>query len=104
MCFVYGKKVNNNESFILVEEDSLDILVLEGDGSGFEMDIIEDYLSEIWVIMRKDLIFCVLLICVEDWSFLESDMEDDLEDFLLLFSFVGIKEKVKVYLVFIFYV
>lgn len=54
--------------------------------------------------MRKDLIFCVLLICVEDWSFLESDMEDDLEDFLLLFSFVGIKEKVKVYLVFIFYV
>lgn len=47
LCFVYGKKVNNNESFILVEEDSLDILVLEGDGSGFEMDIIEDYLSEI---------------------------------------------------------
>lgn len=85
--------MDSDDGFILVE-DVVDFLVLEVDGSGFEMDIVEDYLSEIWVIMRKDLVFCVFLICVEDWSFLESDMEDEFEDVLFLFSFVGIREKV----------
>ena len=102
--FVHGKKVNNNESFTSVEEDSSDILVSEGDGSGSEMDITEDYPSETRAITRKDSTFCVPLIRVEDWSFSESDMEDDLEDSLPPFSFVGTKEKVKVYSVFIFYV
>lgn len=101
--FVHGKKVNNNESFTSVEEDSSDILVSEGDGSGSEMDITEDYPSETRAITRKDSTFCVPLIRVEDWSFSESDMEDDLEDSLPPFSFVGTKEKVKVYSVFIFF-
>ncbi|XP_027037051.1 uncharacterized protein [Pocillopora verrucosa] len=91
--FVHGKKVNNNESFTSVEEDSSDILVSEGDGSGSEMDITEDYPSETRAITRKDSTFCVPLIRVEDWSFSESDMEDDLEDSLPPFSFVGTKEK-----------
>lgn len=75
-------------------EDSSDFLVPEGDGSGSEMDIAEDYPSATRSIMRKDSAFCVPLIRVEDWSFSESDMEDEFEDALPPFSFVGTREKV----------
>lgn len=99
--FAHGKQVNNNESFTAVE-DSSDFLVSEGDGSGSEMDITEDYPSETRAITRKDSTFCVPLIRVEDWSFSESDMEDDFEDSLPPFSFVGTREKVKPILCLIF--
>lgn len=91
--FAHGKKVKDNESFTSVKEESSDILVSEGNGSGSEMDITEECPSETRAITRKDSTFCVPLIRVEDWSFSESDMEDDLEDSLPPFSFVGTKEK-----------
>lgn len=93
--FARVKQLDNNaENFATVVADSSDFLVLEGDGSGSEMDIAEDYPNETRALTRKDSAFCVPLIRVEDWSFSESDMEDDFEDSLPPFSFVGTREKV----------
>lgn len=93
--FARGKQpLDTDEGFTSVEDNS-DFLASEGDGSGSEMDIAEDYPSETRAIMRKDSAFCVPLIRVEDWSFSESDMEDDFEDALPPFSFVGTREKVR---------
>jgi len=91
----------NDDGFASVE-DSSDFQVSEGDGSGSEMDIAEDYPSETRTIMRKDSAFCVPLIRVEDWSFSESDMEDEFEDALPPFSFVGTREKVIFFSAFIY--
>lgn len=93
--FARAKQLNNDtESFASVDVDNSDFLVSEGDGSGSEMDIAEDYPSDTRAITRKDSAFSVPLIRVEDWSFSESDMEDDFEDSLPPFSFVGTREKV----------
>ncbi len=93
--FARVKQLNNEaESFASVDADNSDFLVSEGDGSGCEMDIAEDYPSDTRAITRKDSAFSVPLIRVEDWSFSESDMEDDFEDSLPPFSFVGTREKV----------
>lgn len=99
--FPRGKQLDSDaESFASVDDSSSDFLVSEGDGSGSEMDIAEDYPSETRAITRKDSArFCVPLIRVEDWSFSESDMEDDYDEALPPFSFVGTREKVSLFLI-----
>lgn len=92
--FTRGKQPLDSDDGFTSVEDAADFLVSEADGSGSEMDIAEDYPSETRAIMRKDSAFCVPLIRVEDWSFSESDMEDEFEDALPPFSFVGTREKV----------
>lgn len=92
--FARGKQPLDSDDVFTSTEDASDFLVSEGDGSGSEMDIAEDYPTETRAIIRKDSAFCVPLIRVEDWSFSESDMEDGFEDALPPFSFVGTREKV----------
>ena len=92
--FARGKQTLDGDDGFTSVEDASDFRVSEGDASGSEMDIAEDYPSETRVIIRKDSAFCVPLIRVEDWSFSESDVEDEFEDALPPFSFVGTREKV----------
>jgi len=93
--FARGKQtLNGDNGFTSAVEDASDFLVSEGDASGSEMDIAEDCPSETRAIIRKDSAFCVPLIRVEDWSFSESDMEDEFDEALPPFSFVGTREKV----------
>ena len=71
-----------------------EILLSERDGHGRDGEISEDYPSETRSIVRNDSAFSVPLIRVEDWSSSESDIEDDFNDSLPPFRFVGTKKKV----------
>ena len=64
------------------------------DGRGCDVEISEDHQSETRSVLKRDSVFSVPLIRVEDWSSSESDIEDDLSDSLPPFRFVGTRKKV----------
>lgn len=69
----------------------------ERDGHGRDRKMSEDYPSETRSIVRNDSAFSVPLIRVEDWSSSESDIEDDFNDSLPPFRFVGTRKKVTLF-------
>lgn len=86
-------KQDKNGNFVTVA-DTTAFLSLERDGHASDMDISEDYPSDSRVTARKHSAFSVPLIRVEDWSSSESDMEEEFDESLPPFSFVGTREKV----------
>lgn len=91
-----GKELENG-NFATSVDESPDYFTLERDDNGSDMDISEDYPNETRAIARKDSAFSVPLIRVEDWSSSESDMEDDFDESLPPFCFVGTREKVSLF-------
>ena len=92
-CFLPGNKLIER-NFISSFSKREGVFALDKDGNGSDMDISEDCATETReTVNRKDSIFSVPLIRVEDWSSSESDMEDDFDECVPPFSFVGTKEK-----------
>lgn len=80
-------------NFIASVDESSNIFTQERDNNSSDMDISEDSPNETRAIARKDSTFSVPVIRVEDWSSSESDMEDDFDECLPPFCFVGTREK-----------
>ena len=93
------KQLQNNDFAVKSVADSSQFLSLGRDGDGSDMDISEDHPSETRAVTRKGLKISVPLIRVEDWSSSESDMEDDYDESLPPFCFVGTREKVRIFVV-----
>ena len=92
-CYLPGNKLIER-NFISSFSEREGVFALDKDGNGSDMDISEDCATESRVtVNRKDSIFSVPLIRVEDWSSSESDMEDDFDESVPPFSFVGTREK-----------
>ena len=92
-----GKQLENDGFAAKTIADSSHFLSLRRDGDGSDMDVSEDYPSETRAVTRKGLKMSVPLIRVEDWSSSESDMEDDYDESLPPFCFVGTRDKVGFY-------
>lgn len=95
--YSHGKQLGNDDFAAKTFADSSHFLSLRRDGDGSDMDVSEDYPSETRAVTRKGLKMSVPLIRVEDWSSSESDMEDDYDESLPPFCFVGTRDKVGFY-------